>query len=105
MKTSYISTILENNPHEPSLLWTRKPRRIMYVNNAAARMIGTPSDEVENKVCHRFICPADVNKCPVCDLGQTIDRSERVLLRSDGTILPILKTVIPITIGGAGKPP
>ena len=48
----------------------------------------------------RHICPAEVGHCPITDLGQAIDNSERVLLRSDGTRCSILKTVVPIRLNG-----
>src|SRR5208283_215763 len=47
-----------------------------------------------------FICPAESGKCPVMDLGQTIDSSERILLTSCGEKIPILKSVIKTMLGG-----
>ncbi|MDH5390988.1 MAG: PAS domain S-box protein, partial [Candidatus Bathyarchaeota archaeon] len=57
-------------------------------------------EHVIGKVCHTFICPAEKGKCPITDLGQTVDKSERVLLRADGQKIPILKTVTTIIWGG-----
>jgi PAS domain S-box-containing protein len=51
-------------------------------------------------VCHRFICPAESGRCPVTDLKQTVDTSERVLLTLRGEKIPILKSVITTTLGG-----
>jgi len=73
---------------------------ITDVNPAAAAMIGAPRDEIVGKVCHRFICPADEGRCPVTDLGETIDHAERVLLQADGNRRPIIKTVVPVNLGG-----
>jgi signal transduction histidine kinase/CheY-like chemotaxis protein len=39
----------------------------------------------------------------VCDLGSTVDRSERVLLRADGTRMPILKSVKRTRMDGREK--
>jgi len=36
----------------------------------------------------------------VCDLGLTLDCSERALVRADGRQVPIFKTVVPLTLGG-----
>jgi two-component system sensor kinase FixL len=66
---------------------------ILDVNPLAAKKIGLPIEQIKGKVCHKFICPAEEGKCPISDLEQTIDKSERVLLRSDGEEVPILKTV------------
>jgi len=41
-----------------------------------------------------------VGECPITDLGQEVDNSERVLLRANGESVPILKTVVPITLNG-----
>ncbi len=73
-------------------------RTIVDVNPAATAMIGLPREEILGKVCHRFICPAEVGQCPICDLGQTIDNSERTLLTADGREVPILKTVTPFLL-------
>jgi PAS domain S-box-containing protein len=73
---------------------------IVGVNTLAAELIGAPREEIEGQVCHMFICPAEKGKCPITDLGQTIDRSERVLVRADGKSAPILKTVASVILGG-----
>lgn len=72
---------------------------ISDVNPAAARMIGRPRDEIIGSVCHCFICPAEKGRCPITDLGQKLDNSERALLSAQGTSLPILKTVVRVTVG------
>ena len=73
---------------------------VVSVNPAGVEMIGMPAEEIEGKVCHRYICPAEEGKCPVTDLGQAVDNSERVLLRADGTRIPIIKTVASVVLDG-----
>ena len=75
-------------------------KAILDVNPEALNMAGRLREEVIGKECHRFVCPAERGRCPICDLGGTVDNSERKLLRADGTLLPILKTVVPIILGG-----
>ncbi|MCJ7719524.1 PAS domain S-box protein, partial [Candidatus Bathyarchaeota archaeon] len=70
-----------------------KTHKIFDANFHALEAIGAPREDVIGKTCHKFICPAEEGKCPITDLGQTVDRSERVLLRADGQRIPILKTV------------
>ena len=72
-----------------------KTHVITAANKAALAMIGRPGSEVINKICHSSICPAELGKCPITDLGQVIDHSERVLLSASGKEIPILKTVKP----------
>ena len=66
----------------------------------ALKLIGAPRDQVVGAECHKFICPAERGRCPVSDLGQTVDNSERVLLTVAGHRCAIIKTVVPVVIGG-----
>ena len=74
--------------------------RIVDVNPVALELIGAPRDQVVGAECHKFICPAERGRCPVSDLGQTVDNSERVLLTVSGERRAIIKTVVPVVIGG-----
>ncbi len=78
-----------------------RDKKIRRVNKAALTMMGLDSSaELVGNVCHKKICPAEFNKCPILDLGQSIDNSEKVLLHRTGKHIPILKTVLPISLGG-----
>jgi diguanylate cyclase (GGDEF)-like protein/PAS domain S-box-containing protein len=73
---------------------------IVEVNSRAASMIGAPREEIVGSVCHKFICPAEVGKCPITDLHQNVDHSERVLLSATGETCPILKSVTTVDLNG-----
>ena len=73
---------------------------IVDVNPVAIELIGAPREKIVGHVCHKFICPAEDGKCPITDLGQTIDKSERMLLNAAGESIPVLKTVVPIVLAG-----
>ncbi|MBW3001098.1 PAS domain S-box protein [Candidatus Woesearchaeota archaeon] len=75
-------------------------RKIVYVNSLAIQMIGLPKEKILGKICHKFICPAERNKCPILDLGQRVDNSERILLNVKGEKIPILKTTVPMVLEG-----
>jgi PAS domain S-box-containing protein len=77
--------------------------RIESVNPAAAAMFGAPEEKIVGRECHHFLCPAELGRCPVTDLGEVIDNSDRTLLRADGRRLPILKSAKRIVIGGREK--
>jgi PAS domain S-box-containing protein len=68
-------------------------RVIMEANPAAAHMVGVTPEEMIGRVCNDYMCPAEEGKCPVLDLGQEMDNSERSILTADHRIVPILKTV------------
>ncbi|MDH7598426.1 MAG: ATP-binding protein [Sedimentisphaerales bacterium] len=73
---------------------------IVDANPLAVRMVGLPKEQIIGKVCHQFVCPAEQGRCPITDLGQTVDCSERVFLRADGTRIEVLKTVTPVNWQG-----
>lgn len=74
--------------------------RLVYANAALLRLSGRRAEEILGQECHQLLCPAQRGACPISDLGQTIDNAERLLLTVDGQGLPILKTVVPLTIAG-----
>jgi two-component system, cell cycle sensor histidine kinase and response regulator CckA len=78
-------------------------RVIERVNEHVAALFGAPVDHLLGHRCHSLLCPADDGACPVCDLGNTVDNSEREILRKDGSRLPILKTVKRIQLNGQEK--
>lgn len=73
------------------------------VNPKAAEMFGAPVEQIIGSICHRFLCPAETGRCPVTDLGQEVDNSERVLLRVDGSSMDIMKSIRRISIDGKDK--
>jgi PAS domain S-box-containing protein len=81
------------------LLVDASNHEIVEVNPAAEEAIGLSRDELIGNVCHRFICPAEKENCPITDFKQTIDKSERMLLNGNGEYLPVLKSVVPVKIG------
>jgi two-component system sensor kinase FixL len=95
----YMHTIL-NSILTGVLIIDSQTHQITDVNPHAAEMIGLPAEQIVGKTCHKFVCPAEQGKCPISDLHQVVDRSERIALKADGTEMPILKTVVPATWQG-----
>ncbi len=98
-RTDALQSIFESAP-VGIMLVDSETRRITSINNKAEEMVGRSREELVGEKCTRFVCSAEINKCPVLDLGNTMDRSERVLLTSDGSQIPILKSVVKIKIDG-----
>lgn len=94
-----LRTILNGTPAAITLI-DPETHRIVFANQTLADMVGGQPHEVEGNVCHKFICPREEGQCPITDLGETIDRSERILVRLNGQILPIIKTVTKIELEG-----
>lgn len=74
--------------------------KLVDANAIAAGMVGAPREKIVGCVCHKFVCPAESGRCPVTDLGQTVDNSERILLTANGQRRSIIKTVRPVVVGG-----
>lgn len=77
-----------------------KTHTIIEANPVALRLIGLPEEYIIGKLCHHFICPADLGKCPITDLGNEVDNAERILLNVKGEKVPIIKTVTPVNLHG-----
>ena len=73
---------------------------IVDTNMAAVRLIGETKEKIIGSICHKFICPAEEGKCPITDLSQFINDSDRVLINKEGNRIPILKSVVKITLHG-----
>jgi len=73
---------------------------ILDINPNALSLIGRLKEETIGRVCHEYICPAHRGKCPITDLGQVIDNSERVLINREGERIPILKTATKARLSG-----
>jgi len=92
-----LQTILESIPVGVAVVG--RDKRIRKVNRAALNLTGYQSaEELLGRVCHETLCPVKHGTCPVVDLAETMDNSERTLLTKDERIVPILKTVVPITL-------
>ena len=77
-----------------------KKHVIVDVNPGATELIGAAREKIVGHVCHKFVCPAEEGKCPVTDLQQSMDNSERTLINAKGESIPILKTVTRIKLDG-----
>ncbi|MGD9010673.1 MAG: ATP-binding protein, partial [Desulfobacteraceae bacterium] len=94
---SVTETILEGLPI--GIMIIGKDKIIKKINKRALEIIGHQSDDnIVGKICHQTVCPAQKDNCPITDLGKKVDRSEKVVIHNNGTIIPILKTVIPMVI-------
>jgi two-component system, sensor histidine kinase and response regulator len=78
-----------------------KDKKVIRINETALKMSGHASeDEIVGKMCHQTLCPANKDNCPILDQEQVVDNSEKSLVHKNGHLIPILKTVVSITLGG-----
>ncbi|MGE5626683.1 MAG: EAL domain-containing protein [Solirubrobacterales bacterium] len=74
-------------------------REIVYANSRLLQMWGGSNENIIGSYCHGLICSSSEGKCFIID-GQLAENSEQMLIREDGTKLPIIKTAAQITING-----
>ena len=86
--------------HAGIVIIDAETHKIVDANPEALKLMGSPKSQVVDKICHNYICPAEIGNCPITDKGQQVDNSERALLTNDGRKIPILKTVVPINLNG-----
>jgi PAS domain S-box-containing protein len=76
---------------------------IEQVNKKGVELFGGAEAQIVGNICHCFLCPEENGCCPVTDMGKDVNNSDRILLRADGSHLPILKSVRHIQISGKNK--
>ncbi len=67
---------------------------ILDVNEYSTKMFGVSKDNMIGRLCHQYICPAQIGACPITDLCQSVDLSEKVMTDYFGNRIPILKSVV-----------
>ncbi|MEA2102061.1 MAG: PAS domain S-box protein, partial [Thermodesulfobacteriota bacterium] len=94
-----MKVVMDNLPSGIAIVG--RDRRIRTLNQAALDIMGiTDASKVIGQVCHSRICPEQEGQCPILDLGQAIDKAERIVLGPGNKAVPVFKTVIPIKIEG-----
>lgn len=76
-----------------------KDKKIRHANNAAQHTSGYSKEELVGQLCHQTLCPAQENACPILDLNQKLDRSEKLLIAKNGRRIPIFKSAIELKLG------
>ena len=75
-------------------------RLISDVNATAVTLFGKERDSLIGSSCSEYLCPGECQECPVIDRGEELVRSEGVLRNSFGEKRSIIKTVVPVELGG-----
>ena len=73
-------------------------RKILDVNPAAVSLHGGSKENIIGRSCQDVFCPAQ--KCPILDLNQVVDHSDREFVKLNGVIIPVVKSVAKIRYHG-----
>jgi len=93
-------TSIMNSVQAGIVLVEAEEHRIVDVNPMACDMMNTTREDLIGKICHEYICPSVKGQCPILDLGQSVDHSERMILTREGAKIPVLKNVTRLNISG-----
>ena len=78
-----------------------KDKKIRWANPAAVKMMGLDCpEEVIGRNVRNTSVPPQKDGCPILDLGQIVDNSEKMLKRHDGKEIPVIKSVSEIEMDG-----
>ncbi len=94
-----IEKIIDNIPI--GIMIIGKDKIIQRVNRAALAITRYDSkEEIIGRLCHESICSINTAQCPITDLAQTINQSEKMILCKDGEKISVYKTVLPLKLDG-----
>lgn len=86
-----LTKILESVPVGIAIVSLDK--RIRWANQAALSMIGAPElDIIVGQPCNQVLCQFSDSQCPFCDTREAVMSAETTMARSDGALLPVLKS-------------
>ncbi|APG27051.1 hypothetical protein A7E78_03905 [Syntrophotalea acetylenivorans] len=95
------NTVLDSL-HAGVLLVDPETNRIVDVNAYATNMLGRPKEDLIGHICHDYVCAEAQGSSSLTNFSQDMEICENQLLKSDGTTIPVHKTVTPVN--HAGRP-
>jgi len=98
-RESYLRTILDS-VQAGVMVVDRETHRIVHMNALAGDLLGVQRQNVIDQVCHGCVCPAQKGACPVSDLGLTVQNDESEMVHTTGRRIPVIKSVVAVTING-----
>ena len=79
-------------------------KKVIQINTEGERILGYQpgqGKELYGKICHNNFCTIAEDRCPIYDLNKPkVVLQERNAIKSDGSVVSILKSVIPIKLKG-----
>ena len=90
-----LAAILENTIFGVVII--DKNRVIRWANPVACEMADIKNvEDIIGCHCTKYFCPEEQVECPVLDHKEELINSERILIRQNGEVIPILKSVTEI---------
>jgi PAS domain S-box-containing protein len=96
-----LKTILDNTLCG-ILLIEASSRKVVDANPVALKTTGYSEKELIGTVCNQVICQPGEEICTAGPMDQAGDLSEGILFRAGGEPIPILRSIVPVSIGENG---
>ncbi|WP_440948376.1 response regulator [Methanosarcina sp. T3] len=96
-----LKTILDNTLCG-ILLIEASSRKIVDANPVALKTTDYSEKELIGMICSRLICQTGEESCTAPSLDSAGELSESLLFKARGEPIPILRNVVPVSIGGKG---
>lgn len=84
------------------LLIEASSMRIIDTNPSVLKTSGYSSKELIGMPCQQLVCQPSDEECTAFSLDNAGDLSEGILFKATGEALPVLRSVVPVSIGGTG---
>lgn len=98
-RESYLRTILDS-VQAGVIVVDWETHRMIHMNTLAADLLGVHRRDMIDQICHGRVCPAAKGACPVSDLALTVDNTEGEMIHATGRRIPVIKSVVAVTING-----
>jgi two-component system, sensor histidine kinase and response regulator len=95
----YLKTVLDE-VKSGVIIVDAETHKIIDLNPAACAIVDRAREEVVGHICHEFVCPAEAGACPITDLKRSVHNAEKVAIHKTGRRVPVLKSVVAVTING-----
>jgi PAS domain S-box-containing protein len=90
--------LLQNLPF--GLVVVDRDKWVRLANDAALRILGKTRDQVVGHRCWEGFTMTPECQCSILDLGKSVANSENICRGRDGEEIPVLKTVLSLTLDG-----
>jgi PAS domain S-box-containing protein len=90
--------IILNSIQSGVLLIDARSHTILDANRAACTILGIEKKAITGKRCDSFICPFDMETCPVRETGSAVYNTEAEIIRGNNERAYIIQTITPISI-------
>jgi len=95
---SFMKTVL-NTIHGGVVVMERRTGKVMDANRYALDLIGAPKEKIIGAPARGLFLAGDEAECPQSP-GCASENRESTVIKADGTVVPVLMTLVPVALNG-----